>query len=326
MEDLFKALQMYQTGVQQAAFTSAANEASAQMQQIQQSQLDDMQKRQALQQLANQSTLKMLGTGANAAQVGQAFNAIAPQTFGSVEQMQLEGELSGNKAYQQTASKIMTEREGRQMRSQQRMLDMELKKEYAKGMMDIQQEMIRQGMKPSQVKQEDVAFDTNIDMANQYLGELEQTIQNYGTAEVDKGVFNTEGSSKAAATLSQTPYKLAVTWSKLVDPNSTAREGEVKAFMDNMKVSGWGVSNMTAMANIKQLQSSVAQYAEARKQAKAAGQPPPQYPAELAKMLGKSGPSDYKKPPAGPIQTKRLPNGKVIRFRDLGNGQIEVAE
>ena len=111
MDDLFKALQMFQSGVQQFAITGAVNDANAQMQQLNQAQIDEGMKRQQLQQLGNSLALRLTGAGANAAQVQQASGAIMPQNFGSVEQMQLEGELANNDYMKQTAGNILGERE-----------------------------------------------------------------------------------------------------------------------------------------------------------------------------------------------------------------------
>lgn len=120
MDDLFKALQMFQSGVQQYAITGAVNDANAQMQQLNQMQIDEGQKRQQLQQLANGVALRLTGVGASGTQIQSAFNAINPQAFGSVEQMQLEGELAGNKQLTGVAGKILGEREAKTMRAEDR--------------------------------------------------------------------------------------------------------------------------------------------------------------------------------------------------------------
>lgn len=120
INDLFQALQMFQQGVQQYAITGAVNDANAQMQQLNQAQIDEGQKRQQLQQLANGVALRLTGVGASGTQIQSAFNAINPQNFGSVEQMQLEGQLAGNQYMQDTANKILGEREAKSMRAEDR--------------------------------------------------------------------------------------------------------------------------------------------------------------------------------------------------------------
>lgn len=111
MDDLFKALQMFKEGVQGAATLSAVNDATSAMGQIQTATLDDAQKRQQLQQLSNQTALRLTGLGASGTQIQSAFNAIAPQNFGSAEQLQLEGALSGNQQYTQQAENIIGARD-----------------------------------------------------------------------------------------------------------------------------------------------------------------------------------------------------------------------
>lgn len=125
MQDLFSALQMFSTGMQQAATTKAVDEASIQMQGINKQVQDEAQKRVQLQDLGNQLALRLTGTGANAAQVEQAFKAVSPTNFGSVEQLQLEGNLTGNKQQQATASQMISERTKREQ--QKMVLENELK-------------------------------------------------------------------------------------------------------------------------------------------------------------------------------------------------------
>jgi len=110
MQDLLAALQMFKQGVQEAATASAINDAHAQVQQIRTGIQDEAQQRQAFQNLSNDVALRLTGVGANGQQIQSAFQAIAPQNFGSAEQLQLEGQLSGNKFYQQQASDIIGQR------------------------------------------------------------------------------------------------------------------------------------------------------------------------------------------------------------------------
>lgn len=109
--DLMNAFQMFQSGVQQAATASAVNDATAEMDRIKQGALDAGQQRQALRGLSDQMALKLTALGTPASTIQQAFQAIAPQTFGSVEQMQLEGQLSGSKQLNDVASNILGDRE-----------------------------------------------------------------------------------------------------------------------------------------------------------------------------------------------------------------------
>jgi hypothetical protein len=108
--ELFKALQMFNDGVQQAATTSAVNDATKAMQQIQTGITDEAEQRRALDQLSRETALRLTGTGANGAQINSAFQAIAPQNFGSAEQMQLEGMARGSAHLTNTAGSIIKQR------------------------------------------------------------------------------------------------------------------------------------------------------------------------------------------------------------------------
>lgn len=126
MQDLFQALQMFQNGVKEAAVTTAVNDATKQMDAIKMSQIDEAAQRRALQDLSNQTALRLTGAGANGTQIQSAFNAIAPQNFGSAEQMQLEGALSGNQQLQQVSSEIIGGRESKAERAEQRAFNRQL--------------------------------------------------------------------------------------------------------------------------------------------------------------------------------------------------------
>lgn len=116
--DLAQALQMFSQGAQQAATTAAVNDAAIQMQQINQQinqqMTDEAQKRVALQDLGNNLALRLVGTGADSTQVANAYKAVTPQTFGSAEQLQIEGNLQNNQFYKQQAEKIIGQRSQKQ--------------------------------------------------------------------------------------------------------------------------------------------------------------------------------------------------------------------
>ena len=75
--------------------------------------------------------------------------------------------------------------------------------------------------KGKELTQADFAFETNIRDAARMADELESAVRKYGNYET----FDPEGSAK----LGQLPYLFAVALSKVVDPGSVAREGEVEA-------------------------------------------------------------------------------------------------
>lgn len=302
MDDLFKALQMFSQGVQQGATLQAVNEANVQMQQINQAQIDESQKRVALQNLGNELALRMTGTGANAAQVEQAFRAVTPQQFGSVEQMQLEGELSGKKQLQDVSSKILQQREQKQQRAMLLEHKLKLDEIMAKEQMMAMREAVAAGMKPKEMKAEDVAFNTNVQMAGNLSNKLAEAINRSGTWEA--GNVPLISNKEDAAVLDAVPYQLAITYAKLVDPASVAREGEVNAAQKYLIDLGMTSSKSKALAQIKHMQDTIQEYAQTRGQVK--GQPATQQPQE-AKW-----------------ESMRLSNGRVIQYQRLPDGNIRV--
>jgi len=125
--ELFQALQMFQQGVQQAAATSAVNEAHKAMNQINASVTDEAQKRTQLQDLGNQLALRLTGAGASAAAVQNAFQAVAPKQFNSVDQMEMEGELTGSALLKNTAGGMKS----RAMKSQKELMELQHKHKLA---------------------------------------------------------------------------------------------------------------------------------------------------------------------------------------------------
>ena len=142
-QELFEALQMFQQGVQQAATSNAVLDATANMQQINSQITDEAQKRQALDQLSRYTALRLTGAGANGSQIQAAFNSIAPQQFGSAEQMQLEGMASGNQFLTDTSSKIIGERRKAAIDQLKLQNQLEMKRDQAK----FDNELTLQGMK-----------------------------------------------------------------------------------------------------------------------------------------------------------------------------------
>jgi hypothetical protein len=117
------------------------------MQQIDMEITDKAQQRVAKQQLGNQLALKLLGANADASKIQAAFQAVTPQNFGSVEQMQVEGQLSGNKQYNQVASNIMSEREKKARSMETFKTDEQIRLERVKGEMDIAKAKIQSQQK-----------------------------------------------------------------------------------------------------------------------------------------------------------------------------------
>ncbi len=79
LDDLYKSLSMFQDGMQKLAINSGIQDATSQVDQINNSMMDEMQKRQAKTQAAQQLALQLTTAGANGQQIQTAMGAIAPQ-------------------------------------------------------------------------------------------------------------------------------------------------------------------------------------------------------------------------------------------------------
>lgn len=309
MSNLFQALQMFQNGVKEAATTSAVNDATQAMQDINLQITDEAQKRQSLQQLANQTALRLTGTGASGTQIQSAFNAINPQNFGSVEQMQLEAGLTGNQHYGKVASDILAQR--KKVKQEEMQMEFGFKnaladKQFAR---DIALEEIKARKAAGQnVKPEEIAFRTNINVANKMLDELEQTINDKGTFELG---FGTEAGKKASAKLEALPYQLAITYAKIVDPNSVARESEVEAAKKYMLQLGLFSNEGKAKEGIQNMRDTIKSYAESRAQAQGVGASP---------MTSMGTPA------SSPVETRRLKDGSLVKVRKLPDGSYEKVD
>lgn len=267
MDDLFKALQMFQSGVQQYAITGAVNDANAQMQQLNQMQIDEGQKRQQLQQLANGVALRLTGVGASGTQIQSAFNAINPQAFGSVEQMQLEGELAGNKQLTGVASKILGEREAKKQKElattygfQSALQDKKFQQDLFLEQMKLAKQAATKG---TEIKPEELAFETNVQMGTKLADQLAAAVEESGTWEA--GNIPLISNKKNAAIIDAAPYQLAITYAKIVDPASVAREGEVAAAQKYMLDLGMFSSKEKALEGIENMKKTMAEYSSTRR-------------------------------------------------------------
>lgn len=97
----------------------------------------------------------------------------------------------------------------------------------------------------------DKTFMSNATEYMQQLTDLENTVKAYGNVEVNIPAVSSEKSTAASAKLQQLPYKMAITYSKIVDPSSVAREGEVAAAQKYLIPTGLTVSNDVTLAAIK---------------------------------------------------------------------------
>jgi hypothetical protein len=103
----------------------------------------------------------------------------------------------------------------------------------------------------------DQTFIQNIKEYQNQLSLLRTTIENYGTFE-----SSTFGSPEASSALDQLPYKMAITYSKIVDPQSVAREGEVEAAKKYIVPLGAFANKKQALASIASQEKEINRRAE----------------------------------------------------------------
>lgn len=302
MNNLFQALQMFNSGVQQAATTSAINDASQAMRDLNGSMLEDAQKRQQQDQLARDLSLRLTGIGAPASAVENAFQAVAPQRFGSVEQMQLEGELAGNKQYQDVSKKILSQRAQAKKDEMAMQFGFESALADKKFMRDMALEQFKLAKSGSKLSPEEVAFQTNVNVANSMLDDLEKTIKDKGTFELG---FGSDAAQGASAKLDAIPYQLAITYAKIVDPNSVAREGEVAAAQKYLIQLGAFANEGKALQALKNMRDTIKTYQGSRSQVQGGG---------AAGAQAQPG-----------VETRRLKDGSIVKVQRQPDGSyIEV--
>lgn len=259
--ELFQALQMFQQGVSQAATTAAVNDAAQAMQDIHSQITDQAQQRQALDQLSRQTALRLTGTGASGTQIQSAFQAVAPQQYGSIDQLQIDAALSGNNQQGQVAQSLIADKRQQAMKMLQMEYGFKQAMEDKKFNRDLLLEQMKLSKTNKELKPEEIAFQTNINVADKMINELEDTIKTHGTFELG---FGTESGKRASAKLDALPYQLAITYAKIVDPNSVAREGEVAAAQKYMLNLGLLSNSDKALEGLQNMRSTIQDYANAR--------------------------------------------------------------
>src|SRR5574343_89249 len=104
--DLQSAIRGFNDQVQSYAIQSAVSNASQQVQQLQNAQLDEIEKRNQTQQLSQQLALQLTGLGANASQVQTAMAATAPKQLDNYSSMFAEGLMTGSEPLKQKATEL----------------------------------------------------------------------------------------------------------------------------------------------------------------------------------------------------------------------------
>ena len=95
----------------------------------------------------------------------------------------------------------------------------------------------------------DISFEQNASAALRYANELTDAIKKYGTYET----YDSAGSAK----LAQLPYQMAIAYSKVVDPTSVAREGEVAAAQKYLIPTGMFTRDSTALSAANEFKKDI---------------------------------------------------------------------
>jgi hypothetical protein len=103
-DELFKAMEMFKTGVKELAFSRALASANDEVQQIKSSELSEQEKRAQLSNLSNRMVNYMAGQGVPATTIQQVSAALGPRTFSSPGAAAIEGALSGDQSLIDAAS------------------------------------------------------------------------------------------------------------------------------------------------------------------------------------------------------------------------------
>jgi len=266
MDDLFTALKMFKGGVQELQFKRTLASANEQVQQIKASEANEQEQRAQLQAVANQLTMQMAGLGIPATTMAQVTGAVGPKQFDSAGAMLLEGVQSGNQGLIGQAKEAIQIAGAPAAAEKER----ERKHEMDKLRMTLaaQERMTGARIGASAAaakapKAEDVAFQTNINVARTMIKDLAETVRRSGTWE--SPYF---GDSKDAAVLQGTPYQLAITYAKIVDPNSVARESEVAAAQEYLFPMGIATPKARTLEQLGRLKLILKRYEQERAKAK----------------------------------------------------------
>lgn len=241
LDQLMKGLAMFKGSLKELAFSRTMQGASEAVQNIKSSELAEHEQKTQIREVANKAAMNMMGMGMAPTEVEAAMNTLSPQ-------MNQEQLLEKQQAF--TASES----------SKNRQLQRELMAEKITIAKQNRKDKMSKGMKPSEG---DVAFNTNVDVAIKGANRLEKVVSDIGNYE------SWWGDQDKKAILESEAHSLAVTYAKIVDPATAAREGEVEIAKKYAIPMGFGVKNSQTLAAIKLYKNKIQEYQDARK---AAGQ------------------------------------------------------
>jgi hypothetical protein len=288
MEDLFKALGVFQQGVQEAAIAKGINDATTVVDQLRNNvEMDTQQKITAQKQVANQLMAQLSAAGAPASRIQSAAAGLMPEMPQTSRDAFALAQQTGDPYYMKMAKDMQGFEQAPQMEQMSRQQSFQSTEAEKDRAFRWQLAMAELGKTTAKEKKAgEVSFDVNVKQAKQFLSELKTTVSNFGT-------FESEwvGNSKAAAVLRQTPYQLAITYAKIVDPDSVAREGEVAAAQKYLINLGMMKNKKTALEEISRMEKTIDQYGENRAEASGRARPSrdmvsePQQPVKIVRSV-----------------------------------------
>lgn len=164
------------------------------------------------------------------------------------------------------------------------------------------------GGKAGKLEISEKTFMANAKEYLEQLNELEGTVKSYGNFELATPGA-TKGAIEASAKLDQLPYKMAITYAKIVDPQSVAREGEVAAAQKYVIPMGMMTSNDKTLAAIKNQREEITRRVEQFRE------------LNSEKLKGKPVPTAEQ--PQGTPQFKSIAEAEAARAKGF-KGVVEI--
>lgn len=270
MDQLMQAMNMFADASEKYGIASGIKEATEHVEKITNDTVMDVNQKYAAQrQLANQLQARLSSLGASGQQIASAVGAIAPPdvtTVAGAKQYAAQAtvpadRLEANRLVESNvkaagAEKLAVEEplmtEKNKFEADEKKKDRDLQWNIA---------LLSSTQKKKEAKSGEVSFETNLAQAGEFVNELKGAVTRNGTWEADWGPLS---DSKDGAILKQTPYKLAITYAKIVDPDSVAREGEVAAAQKYLIELGATKNKKAVLAQIDLMASTINQYKKNR--------------------------------------------------------------
>lgn len=264
LDELTRAFQQFGQAAEQYGITSGIKDATEQVEKINAETATSLsQKYQLQKQVADRLQGRLVGLNASGVQIANAVGAIAPPDITTAQGARQLAASARTPADRMEANKLvqsnMKAAGDQNLAAKQPEMEAraKLEEEARQKDRDLQWKiaLLGAGGKAKEAKAGEVSFTTNLAMAGDLIKELKGAVKKNGTWESDWF-----GDPATAATLKQTPYKLAITYAKIVDPDSVAREGEVAAAQKYLIELGAMKNKKAVLAQIDQMSTTINQY------------------------------------------------------------------